>query len=378
MELELAAVLEAWFWQRIVTPHMMGLAAALAELKVSVTYVAEERMSTDRQRQGWLAPEEGGVQVVLADNRQSVRQLVAEAPDKSIHICQGIRANGLVGVAQAALSNRGLTQWVIMETVRDVGWRGVIKRYEYARLFNKRRGTVQGVLATGYRTQEWLAQRGVPVDNIFPFAYFLDKGDVTPIPVDINKPFKFIFVGQLIPRKRLDFLISALGELDRLEFELMVIGSGPLEDVLRHKSREVLGDKAIWIGRLPSDEVRNHMAKCDCLVLPSLYDGWGAVVSEALMCGTSVICSDTCGSAGIVKKSNVGGVFKAEDDNAFKATLKAAVQTGCVTRDQRSKTVAWSDVIAAKAGAKYLLDILTYRHGDKEKPQPPWRGAGEI
>lgn len=369
---------EVWFWQRIVTPHMMGLAAALAELKVSVTYVAEERMSTDRQRQGWLAPEEGGVQVVIADNKQSVRQLVAEASDNSIHICQGIRANGLVGVAQAALSTRGLTQWVIMETVRDVGWRGVIKRYEYARLFNNRRGTLQGVLATGYRTPEWLAQRGVPVDNIFPFAYFLDKGDATPVPVDIDRPFRFVFVGQLIPLKRLNLLISALGELGDLEFQLVIVGSGPLEAALRNQSRAVLGDKAIWIGRLPSDEVRSCMAKCDCLVLPSLYDGWGAVVSEALMCGTSVICSDTCGSAGIVKKSNVGGVFKAEDDGDFKAMLKSAVETGCFTREQRSETVAWSDVIAAKAGADYLLDILTYRHGDKKKPQPPWSGAGEI
>jgi glycosyltransferase involved in cell wall biosynthesis len=218
----------------------------------------------------------------------------------------------------------------------------------------------------------------VPVDKIFPFAYFLNKGDTTPIPVDIDKPFKFIFVGQLIPLKRLKLLISALGELGDLEFQLVIIGSGPLEDVLRNQSKAVLGDKAMWIGTLPSDEVPDYMAKCDCLVLPSLYDGWGAVVSEALMCGTSVICSDTCGSAGIVKKSNVGGVFKVEDGGDFKAMLKAAVQTGCVTCEQRSETVAWSDVITAKAGAQYLLDILAHRLGDKDKPQPPWSSFEKV
>ena len=55
------------------------------------------------------------------------------------------------------------------------------------------------------------------------------------------------------------------------------------------------------------------ICESDCLVLPSRYDGWGAVISEALMVGTPVICSDNCGAANVVTASNVGSVFSTND-----------------------------------------------------------------
>lgn len=55
------------------------------------------------------------------------------------------------------------------------------------------------------------------------------------------------------------------------------------------------------------DAARACMARADVLVLPSWHDGWGAVVSEALMAGTPAIASDACGSAGVVRASGVGG-----------------------------------------------------------------------
>ena len=48
-------------------------------------------------------------------------------------------------------------------------------------------------------------------------------------------------------------------------------------------------------------KIGNTIYQADNLVLPSSHDGWGAVTTEALMVGTPVICSDTCGSSLIVK-----------------------------------------------------------------------------
>ena len=141
---------------------------------------------------------------------------------------------------------------------------------------------------------------------------------------------------------------------------------------MRYQAESALGDKVKWVGKLPSNEVRGYMAAADCLVLPSLYDGWGAVVSEALMCGTPVICSDTCGSAGVVERSGVGSVFGADVLGNLKISLQKALNAGPVSREQRCKTIAWSDALGAQAAAQYLLGILTFEHRDVEKPQPPW------
>jgi len=350
----------------------MGLATALSELGVNVTYVAEELMSSDRKKLGWLEPETGNVTIEIVSEQQAVTELVASATSDSIHICQGIRANGLVGVAQKRLSARSMAQWVVMETISDVGWRGTIKRFEYSRLLRNSRKAISGVLAIGYRTSKWVVQRGVPEAKSFPFTYFLEKNEPLKAIARPVGPFRFIFVGQFIQRKRLDWLIMLLGELMGLDFELVVIGSGPLENVLRAQAEKVLGDRVMWIGRLPSDDVQAQMSIADCLILPSLFDGWGAVTSEALMCGTPVICSDTCGSAGVVGQSGVGGIFRVDDKSELKACLEAALKAGVVTSAQRNMIIAWSSGLESQAGALYLLKILECSNGKYEHPAAPW------
>ena len=117
-----------------------------------------------------------------------------------------------------------------METVDDDGWRGVLKHLEYRRLFMRRCGQVQGVLGIGHSTPRWIVARGMPKNKVFPFAYFL-QNHVPAVPnlLESTGRFRFLFVGQLIERKRLDFLIDALRLMLMDDFELAVVGTGPLE-----------------------------------------------------------------------------------------------------------------------------------------------------
>lgn len=265
-----------YFWQRIVSPHMAGLVAALAQQECDVVYVAERSMSEDRARQGWIPPNLGGARLKLASTGAAVSALVKAASADSIHICQGIRNNGLVGEGQRGLARRGLRQWIVMETVEDAGWRGILKRLEYRRLFAQSRKRIEGVLATGWRTPDWVMARGVAAERVFPFAYFLPRHAASVVrDQETSERFRFIFVGQFIERKRLDLLISALATLKRTDAELVVIGSGPLESEWKAAAKIALSGRVNWIGRLPMHEVSQQMAKADCLVLPSRYDGWG-------------------------------------------------------------------------------------------------------
>jgi glycosyltransferase involved in cell wall biosynthesis len=52
-------------------------------------------------------------------------------------------------------------------------------------------------------------------------------------------------------------------------------------------------------------------------VLPSRFDGWGAVVNEALMVGTPVICSDRCGASDVIENGRNGYVFEADNADAL-------------------------------------------------------------
>lgn len=365
---------EIWFWQRMVTPHMAVLASQLANIMGrEVIYVAEQPMSAERLAQGWSVPELQGVRVIYAHKPADAEAVVATAPADSIHICQGIRGNGTVGKAQRAIKARGLRHWVVMETVDDAGWQGVLKRLEYRRQFTIWRKHLRGVLAIGQNTPRWIVDRGTPGSLVFPFAYFLADLYIERFAdFDATERFRFLFVGNFVELKRLDQLLSCLSLVNTGEFELAVVGSGSLEASLRAMAERLLPGRVQWIGRLPWNKVPEEMAKADCLVLPSRHDGWGAVISEAMMVGTPVVCSDACGAAGVVRASGKGGVFVAGDSGDLIHNLESMLLLGKVKKDDRLSLASSARCLGARAGASYLLDILEYDSGSNKVPMPPW------
>lgn len=353
---------------------MADLAAALSRRGYQVTYVAQREMSVDRAQQGWLAPALQGVQLQLAENRVAMQRMAQMAPVDSIHICQGIRANGVVGAAQLELAKRGLRQWVVMETVQDAGWLGVLKRIEYNRLFRFRGKTLQGVLATGHQTASWVAACGMPASKIYSFAYFLPNMKAPVVQSQSKeRPFRFIFAGQLIPRKRVDWLIKALAGLVNQSFELWVVGAGSEEAALRTLATSTIGERVRWMGKLPLPDVPAVMAQVDCLVLPSVHDGWGAVASEALMVGTPVVCSDACGVAGVVRASQQGGVFATDEIDSLKDLLSHVLDNKPIDGICREHLAKWATCLCADAGAEYLDKILSFSESvNFPRPVEPW------
>lgn len=356
---------------------MAFLADAVAARGLSVVYVANQHMSANRASQGWQPPALKQAQIVIAPDVHSVEALVVSAPIDSMHICQGIRSNGLVGVAQHCLARRGLQQWVVMETVDDAGWRGFLKRLVYCYHFWRQRHHLSGVLATGKNTGSWVESRGVDERKVFPFAYFLEPPQLLEASPDRNeKKFRFLFVGQLIDRKRVDLLITAVAVVDSADIELVIIGSGALEQDLRQQGEQQLPGRVDWKGRLPMHFVANEIAAADCLVLPSRHDGWGAVVSEALIVGTRVICSDACGSSTAVQASGVGGVFASGDKESLARLLRQCFEKGKVSSGERARIKTWASALGADAGAQYLAEILRYAARRGDKPVPPWVRSG--
>lgn len=370
--LDLGVHSPVWFWQRIVSPHMANLASALAARGVDVTYVAEQSMSADRSAQGWQPPDLGAARLIYAPDARTMEDVARSSPPDSVHICQGLRGNGVVATAQASLAEDKRQQWVIMETVNDAGWRGFVRRSIYRGLLARRQKAISGFLAIGHETPSWLVDRGAHRSKVFPFTYFLsDAIEARSTAPRHDGPFRILFVGQIIERKRLDLLIRAVAALEESDVELHVIGSGLLEHPLRLLGSGVLGPRLHWIGQLPSNQVPSHMATADLLVLPSRYDGWGAVVSEAIMAGTPAVCSDCCGSAGVIRASGQGGVFSSGDLGDLTRILRRLVNEGPQSKDRRMALARWGRRLGARAGADYLMAILANTSSDAPL-SPPW------
>jgi glycosyltransferase involved in cell wall biosynthesis len=110
-------------------------------------------------------------------------------------------------------------------------------------------------------------------------------------------PDRYILrVGTIEPRKNLERLLEALVVLRRSsapDARLVIVGGrGWLtEGFFRRLEALGLGDAVQLTGRVPDEDLPAVYSGADLLVEPSLYEGFGLPLLEAMACGTPVVCS---------------------------------------------------------------------------------------
>ncbi|WP_167761580.1 glycosyltransferase, partial [Barnesiella sp. WM24] len=111
-----------------------------------------------------------------------------------------------------------------------------------------------------------------------------------------HEKFKFLYVGTVYERKGLTYLIDAINLLpDKLkkEIELNIVGETShtqYVDNLRTKINEYNLDSTIFLrGRVSKDDLNKYYCNAYCFLFPSLYEGYGLVIEEAMSYGLPVI-----------------------------------------------------------------------------------------
>ena len=102
-------------------------------------------------------------------------------------------------------------------------------------------------------------------------------------------------------------LLEAAGTLSSVGWMLNMYGASPLAPALAARSR--VCDNVEVRGPLPSQAVEAEITKADLLILPSRFDGWGAVVNEALAHGCRVLASDRVQASVLLGPENERGLY---------------------------------------------------------------------
>lgn len=114
---------------------------------------------------------------------------------------------------------------------------------------------------------------------------------------------KFLFIGRMVEIKNIHKLVKLFKELE--EFELKVIGQGPLLDELSTTSSHNIH----FLSHVDNMSLFDIICESNFLILPSLSEPWGLVVEEALSCRTPVIISKQCGASELITHHENGFVF---------------------------------------------------------------------
>jgi glycosyltransferase involved in cell wall biosynthesis len=151
-----------------------------------------------------------------------------------------------------------------------------------------------------------------PKLNIWDWGYFTSFHNLE-VGSSNDGTLKILWAGRMLNWKKVDTIIKALSVLNNkdIDFKLTLIGEGPERHKLERLARNTLNKKNYEIcDFLPADEVTKVMASHDVYVLASTeYEGWGAVVNEAMSVGNAVIASKSTGSAAAVIEDGIDGLL---------------------------------------------------------------------
>lgn len=109
----------------------------------------------------------------------------------------------------------------------------------------------------------------------------------------------FLYVGRFAPAKNLERLFEAYQsyreQAKGKPWDLVLVGSGPLEQYLKKNVAKEKMDGVHWPGFKQIDELPPYYALASCFILPSVSEPWGLVVNEAMASGLPILASDQCG-----------------------------------------------------------------------------------
>ncbi len=179
-------------------------------------------------------------------------------------------------------------------------------------------------------------------------------------------PEHFILaVGTIEPRKNLPILFEAFKQAQRPEVKLVIAGKkGWLYDRTFARLRELgLGQRVAFTDFVPDEDLPALYTAAEAFAFPSLYEGFGLPVLEAMACGTPVLCSNTsslpevAGDAALpISPGDVRGWAQAIEQITRDATLRAELRQRGL---RQAKRFSWEET--ARQTREVYREIYAHR-----------------
>lgn len=135
-----------------------------------------------------------------------------------------------------------------------------------------------------------------------------------------KKPNSALYIGRISKRKGIDFLIRSIPLVVQAipDFQLMVGGTGKhlekMKSLVKHLDLE---RNVTFLGFVPDEQLNTLYNQAQCVVVPSIFEGFGITVIEALAAGTRVVGTDVDGIREILRSGEYGRLAPYGDHRAL-------------------------------------------------------------
>lgn len=354
-----------------------GYPEASAEIRAALVGLIPEQHIVEFQasvNQPWMQPDSKGARAVAAAIRD---QVIHQINPDAIHI--GSIFEGSSDQAVVSLDDAGLAQrsWITLYDLiplihADTYLQDAhLRAWYYHRLGCLRRAA--GLLAISESSrQEGLDYLRLPAERVHTistaigdqfqsFALNSEQQQRLAQQYDLTRPF-IMYTGGVDHRKNIDGLILAYADLPsslRQQYQLAIVCS------VRPEDRQRLGAIARKAGLAASDVVFTGFVSevdlvllynaCALFVFPSLHEGFGLPVLEAMACGAAVICSDCSSLPEVIGLAEA--MFDPHDQGQITSAMQRALSDQAFRQrllengQQRPVLFSWHRVAASALAA---------------------------
>ncbi|MDF7808876.1 glycosyltransferase family 1 protein [Pontiellaceae bacterium B12219] len=265
----------------------------------------------------------------------------------------------------------------VVATVHDLAAFSVEAKYDRARmLFNRKvvpamiRRADHIIAVSEYTKNDLIRYTGYPEEKISVVYSGINRDLFRPVPVEeareklqlrhgLDRPF-FVYVSRLEhPGKNHIRLIEAF-ERFKLEndsaHQLVLAGADwhGAEEIRARAAISPVKNDIIFPGFVPLKSLPLLYSACDLMVFPSVFEGFGFPIIEALACGSPVICSNTSSMKEIA--GDLVPTFDPMDSNAIFQALECALSKGW-NAEMRARGTDYADSFEWRKTARNVMEI---------------------
>lgn len=181
---------------------------------------------------------------------------------------------------------------------------------------------------------------------------------------DSDQPLTFLFVGGIIPRKGLRYLLEAcalLQQQGKTNYQLLIVGDGSQRPELETFCREQqLTDCVCWVGPVAYSKLASYFSQADVFVLPTLEDTWGMVVLEAMVFARAVLCSQWAGASELVSDGKNGYCFDPKQPEQLAELMKHLIDNPELVNAMGQRSRQLMNNYTPEAAATFLSRVTSF------------------
>ncbi|MYI74741.1 MAG: glycosyltransferase family 4 protein [Acidobacteria bacterium] len=296
-------------------------------------YIYDARIVDGLRRRGWrVAVHELDGRFPEGDPaaRAGLRAALAGLPDGARVVIDGLAMGGLPALVQAAAARLRIVGLAHLLLADETGLTDR-RRADYTASEREALAACAGVVATSGHTAARVRARGVDAAAVRVVPPGTDPAPPAPGPGP-GAPPRIFCAATVTPRKGQDVLVRALAQVADLEWSCVCAGSLTRAPAFASEVRRLAEDAGLdarigFPGECGAAEMEAFYDASSLFVLPSHFEGYGMVLTEALARGLPVV-STTGGAIPQTVPPGTGMLAPPGDAGALAAALRTLLAPG--------------------------------------------------